>query len=362
MNDRNQKVIRSKSASSQEPGVGTVASIASGLSEVLARPYLLIVPLILDLILWLGVQISIKPFTEPFARLMQKDGGANGPDAAKEILKLGEHVHLNEAAALFVPSIFAGLSKENALNWLISLMAPPLAKGIDRNAVFSGFGNGPIGVWNPPHWFAVLSLGVGLLVIATLILVVFRVPVARVIASRSGSASGILREMGWAWIRLLGLLGLAGLAIMGIFLPILLVAAVLLLFGVNLAVLVAFGLVAIGGMVAVYTLFVLDAMLLLRIGPISAIQTSVSLVRGRFGECFRFALTCVLIQTGLLHVWQVLVQNPPGFFIALLANAFVGTGIAAATMIFFSDRLRLMEPGKSPRSRSRPLVGTSRSR
>jgi len=355
VNDRNRKATRSKSVTTQEPGVGTVASIASGLSEVLARPYLLIVPLILDLVMWLGVQISIKPFTEPFARLMQQDGGANGPDAATEILKLGEHVHLNETAALFVPSIFAGLSKENAINWLVSLLAPPLAKGVNRDAIFSGFGNGPLGVWTPPHWFAVLALGAALFVLATVILVVFRVPVARVIASRSGSPSELLREMGWAWIRLVGLLGLTGVAVMGVFLPILLVAAVLLLFGVNLAILVAFGLVVIGGMVAVYTLFVLDAMLLLRIGPISAIQASFSLVRGRFGECFRFALTCVLIQTGLLHVWQVLVQNPPGFFIALLANAFVGTGIAAATMIFFSDRLRLIGPAKGPHSH--PPIG-----
>ncbi len=354
MNNRKPDTFKSKSIDSQTVGVGIVESIASGLSEVLAKPYLLVLPLILDLFLWLGVQISIKPFTEPFARMMQQNGGANGPDAAKEILSLGQHVHLNETVALFVPSIFAGLSKESTLNWLVSALAPPLVSGVERDNVFAGVGNGPFAIWSPPQWFAVLTVGLVFIVIATLILVVYRVPVARTIAFRTGPVADVLKEMALAWVRLIGLLGLAGVAIVGVFVPIMVVVALPLIFGVNIAVLVAFGLFALGGMGAIYTFFVLDAMLLLKIGPISAIRTSVSLVRGRFGECFRFAMTCLLIQTGTLRVWQVLVENPPGFVIALLANAFIGTGIAAATMIFFSDRLHLMEQSNTSRTRRAP--------
>lgn len=333
---------------SRDGSTGILEAIASGFSEVLAKPYLIIVPLVLDLVLWLGLQISIKPFTEPFARLMQDDGGANGPEAAKEVLALGNHVHLNELAALFVPSIFAGLSKENILNWLVTFLAPPLAQGVDRNNIFSGFADGPFAIWSPPHWFAVVTIGALLFILATFVLVLFRVPVARAVASRKGSAKHLIREMAWAWIRLVGLLVLTGIAMIGILVPILIVAVILLVLGINIAIVIALALFTVGGMAAIYSFFVLDAMLLLQIGPIDAIRTSFSLVRGRFGECFRFAMICVLIQSGILHVWQVLIENPPGFVIALLANAFIGTGIAAATMIFFADRFRLIDHPAHP--------------
>jgi len=349
VNNRSRKAVKTQPVASRDRSTGTLEAIASGFSEVLAKPYLIIVPLVIDLMLWLGVQISIKPFTEPFARLMQDDGGANGPEAAKQVLALGNHVHLNELAALFVPSIFAGLSKENVLNWLVTFLAPPLAQGVDRDNIFSGYANGPFAIWSPPHWFAVITIGALLFILATFILVLFRVPVARAIASRQGSARDLLHEMAWAWLRLVGLLALTGVAIIGILVPALIVAAVLLFLGINIAIVIALALFTVGGMAAVYSFFVLDAMLLLQIGPIDAIRTSFSLVRGRFGECFRFAMICVLIQSGILHVWQVLIQNPPGFVIALLANAFIGTGIAAATMIFFTDRFRLMDHPKGLR-------------
>ena len=343
MNDRNRKAIQSKTVPAHGARTGVIEAIAHGLSLVLARPYLLIVPLLADLILWLGVQISVKPLTEPLSRLMRDEGGANGPEAAKEILLFGERMHLNDVAAVFVPSIFAGLSKENALNWLVSFLAPPLVRGVDRDRIFANVGNGPFSIWSPPHWFAVLTLTGVLLLVASVILVLFQVPIARSVAGRSGSLREIALEIGWGWIRLIGLLALASVALIFVFLPILIVAALLLIFGVNIAVLVAFGLFALGGMAAIYTYFVFDAMLVLRIGPLTAIRASALIVRGRFGECFRFALTCLLIQTGLLHVWRVLIENPPGLVIALIGNAFIGAGIVAATMIFFTDRLRYRE-------------------
>ncbi|MGB3330073.1 MAG: hypothetical protein WBA46_14025, partial [Thermomicrobiales bacterium] len=75
-----------------------------------------------------------------------------------------------------------------------------------------------------------------------------------------------------------------------------------------------------------------------RVGPLRAVRSSYWMVRGRFGECARFAIACAVIQTGLLRVWHVLVESPPGIAAAVLVNAYIGAGIVAATMIFIARR------------------------
>lgn len=319
---------------------GTLATIADGLSLVLARPWLIILPILLDLLLWLGVQISIAPFTTPFARLMREDGGTNGEEASRQLLSLGEKVHLNDALALFVPSIFSGLPRDNTLNWTLSTLFPPLTAGIDREQMYHTWGAGLFSTWIPPHWVAVLTIGLGFLLIASLLVIGFRLPIARSVrlASDIEERSSGLAEAPLAWVRLLGLLGLGLLVVLVILVPLVILALLTLLFGAAFILLVAFGLFGVGTMLAIYLYFALDIALLDRVGPIEAVKSSYRMVRGRFGECARFAIACALIQTGLLHVWRPLVESPPGIAIALIVNAFIGAGIVAATMLFVARR------------------------
>ena len=99
-----------------------------------------------------------------------------------------------------------------------------------------------------------------------------------------------------------------------------------------------------GSIGAIYLYFLLDAMFIYRVWPIRAARMSYAVARLNFAQAWRFAATSILIATGILQVWNVLVQNPPGLIISLLLNAALGTGLSMASMMFFHDRARLPRP------------------
>lgn len=339
-------MLRRTSRSIPSEQAGTLATIADGFSFVLVRPWLMVLPVVIDIVLWLGVQISIQPFTTPFARLMREDGGANGDEASRQLLSLGENVRLNDLAGLFVPSVFAGLPRDNAFNWLLSVLFPPITAGIDRDAMYREWGNGLFAEWFPPQWVSVLTLAIGFLLLASVLVIAFRLPIARAVRSDHGEPSreNAVHEAPKSWMRLIGLLALGVLVVCALIVPLVILAVLMLIFGAGLAFLIAFGLFGLGTMGAIYVYFALDIAMLDRVGPLKAIRSSYWMVRGRFGECARFAIACAVIQTGLLRVWHVLVENPPGIAVAVLINAFIGAGIVAATMLFIARHPQRVVP------------------
>lgn len=360
MNNRNRQVSNPFDGGLRStPTIGVLQSIADGLSLVLARPYLLLLPLLVDLVIWLSAQISVLPLTDALQTMMRDYGGANGPEAADELARIGDVATLNDLAGFFIPSIFAGLPKETPINWFVSFLAPAVSAGIDRDNIFHGYGNGPFAMWMPPHSAAVVTMAAGIFIGATALLAIFRVPIAHTIRGSRASLGETFREIVRSWINIVGLVMLGIGAVLILLIPLTMLFVLTLIFGASLAVFLVFIAVAVLGMVAVSLLFVVDAMILLRTGPIDAIRASYLVTRGRFGECFRFAMTTVLIQTGLLHVWNTVIDTPPGIAIALIGNAFFGASIAAASMIFFSDRFR--EWKRSTRSGSaRPTINVTR--
>ncbi|HEU0165018.1 MAG TPA: hypothetical protein VFQ54_08235 [Thermomicrobiales bacterium] len=340
MNNRNPNAFNSSNRRSvAKPTSGVLGAIANGLSLVLVRPYLIVLPIIVDLVIWLGVQISVKPLTNSLDRFMRDYGGSSGPDAADQISRLGDWLRLNDLIGFFLPSLFGGLPKETSVNWLVLLLAPALADGVDRKSFFDGYGNGPLSTWEPSHSVGVVTLGIGLILISTLLLVLFRMPIARTVRGRKPFHPGMTRELVMTWLSVLGLILLAIFTFVALLIPVTLLVVVSLIFGYGLASLVAIILLSLLGMATIYLIFVLDAILLYHLWPLDAVRLSYRVVKGRFGECLRFALTCLFIQTGLLQVWNVLIENPPGIAISLVGNAFFGAGIVAASMIFFSDRI-----------------------
>lgn len=352
MNNRKPNAFNSLNRRSvAQPTSGVLEAIAHGLSLVLVRPYLIVLPIIVDLFIWLGVQISVKPLTTSLDHFMRDYGGASGPEAADQISKAGEWLRLNDLIGFFVPSIFSGLPKETSINWLVLLLAPALTNGIDRKSVFGHHENGPWHVWVPPHTVGVVTIGAGLMLLSTVLLVLFRVPIARVVRGRRVIHRGTPRELTMMWLSVVGLVLLAIFAVAIVMVPVMVLVLVSLLLGTGAASLLAIVLIGLFGMAAVYFFFVLDAILLFRLWPFDAARLSYRVVRGRFGECLRFALTCAFIQTGLLQVWNVLIKSPPGIVFSLVGNAFIGAGIVAASMIFFSDRIAQTDRSSSFRSR-----------
>lgn len=333
---------------------GVLETIAAGLSLAIARPYLLLPPLLADLVIWLGIQVSARSLIDPLRKLMLEQGGDNGFEAAEQLTAIGERFHVNDMAALFTPSIFAGLPRDSLLNGLVSILAPPIANGVDRGGVTTAWRNGFFTVWEPASSVRVLGVMLAAFAIATLLLVVYRVPIARSVRQQDREQRGVVVECAIAWLRLVAILGLAAGALVTIVAPALIGTAILLLLGLNVAGLLAVALLIFGGLASIYTLFTLDAMFLHRIGPLTSIRHSFDVVRANFGSTMRFAVASLVIATGSLHVWTVITQNAPGVIIAMIGNALLGTGLSIASMMFFHDRSHALAASgavRNPRAR-----------
>lgn len=328
---------------------GVLETLAAGFSLVLSRPYLFVLPLVVDLWAWLGVQIYPTALIEPLQELMADQGGSNGPAAAEELGRVSENLRVNDAIASLTPSIFSGLSNETLLGSMLSVLAPALTSGVDRSKMYDDWGQGLGQDVTPANWWGVVGLGILLFVGATILIVLFKVPIANAVRGGGFTPSLFLRDVAFGWVRVIALLGivLAGILVIGI--PVIIVAQLLTLIGINLIAVLSLAIFVFGSIGALYTFFLLDAMFIYRVGPIRATKMSYAVARLNFPQSWRFAAASLLIATGLLHVWGVIVEKPPGIVIALLVNAVLGTGLSIASMMFFHDRARLPRPLTSPR-------------
>lgn len=359
-NHRESSSSRNAAGAGTPARAGVVETIAEGFSVALARPWLLAIPLLSDLVLWLGLQISTRSLTESLGRLMIEQGGANGQLAADELAKIGERAHVNDMGAFLIPSLFSGIARDSLLAGLFSIIAPPLTRGIERGKMYGDWGRGLVGEWSPDKWFGVLGLMAAFLLFSTVLLVIFQVPLADAIRHEHRGARRLARAMVMAWGRIIGLFVLAGIAGGIVFIPLTIGVAVLLLLGIDLTALLSFLILIGGGVLAVYTFFVLNAIVVSEVGPITAVRYSVAIVRRNFADTLRFGGTSLLIATGSLQIWRHLIENPPGIVLSLLGNAFIGTGLVLASMLFYSDRLRVWQ--QNPRGGIRRVFGPTHSR
>lgn len=291
---------------------GIIETIAAGLSLVLVEPALLAIPLMLDAYFWLGVRV------DPGAL------AAQGRLAADVLDQFGAKSDLTVFASLLVPTL--------------------------RGA--SGWDDAPRVAWHralvPETWVTVCLALAGVLVLGAALGALFRVSLALVVRQQSASALGVGRFVLVALVRLVGLVAVCLGALVLVLGPMLLLTALLLVVGVNLvpllAVVAAVPLLAF----AVCVYFALDAIVLSDAGPLRALYLSFAVVRRNVWPAVGFQVSALIITGGLAQLWIDLAGTPIGFLVAVLANAFVATGLSLAGMLFYADRLRRWRPDALP--------------
>jgi hypothetical protein len=329
---------------------GVLETIASGISMVVVRPWLLLVPLLADIVVWLGVQISGQPLIAGMQSLMIEQGGANGPAAAEELGRIGDNLRVNDILSSLTPSVMSGLPNDSFLNLVIGTLVPAATGGVERSEMYDGWGNGLGGLIEPANGFGVVAWALLFFVGATILLSAFKAPIALAVRGDGFSPTRLLNDVLMGWLRIVALIGIALAGAMVLLIPFFMLALVVALLGINLAALLSLVLFVFGSVGSLYIYFLLDAMFIYRVGPIRAARMSVSIAKFNFTDAWRFAAASILIASGLIQVWNVLVGNPPGIVIALFVNALLGTGLSIASMMFFHDRARLPRPMLPTRS------------
>lgn len=98
------------------------------------------------------------------------------------------------------------------------------------------------------------------------------------------------------------------------------------------------------GFLALYVLFYFapDSLLIDLSGPVQAMKASSAVVRRNLGVTLLFVIVSIFISIGLADVWDRMATNAPGLAIAIVANAFVGCVLWIASLLFYRERSQLL--------------------
>jgi hypothetical protein len=294
-----------------------IETISAGYAVINQRWGLLVLPLALDLYFWLGARISFAPFFRlirdwlaPLTLLPWLD-----PLQQEQLLVQIQNTDMRAAIAWlnFVPVLVPNLpGMASATVGPVRLLANPLHIAL-----------------------AVLTFNLLALVISSVFLT----------ALASGVQGEPYRPRRHALHTLSALLGLSGYALVLLALGVLLALPTLALLALLREVAVGLAPLAAGlalfawFWVYVFAGFAVEAIVLSGMGPVRGIFTSIQIVRHFFLKSLGLLLLTTLITVGLYAVWAMFATNGAGLLLAMIGNAYIGSGLMAARQVFYRDRL-----------------------
>ena len=319
-----------------------IDSISEGYAAINRRPWLLLLPILLNLYLWFGTPLSLEPLVDDFVRALQRvqPAGADQGDLQAlydQILGRGS-TDLREQLALL-----------NAIPTLQLRVIGPMSSD-------GGFGipTAPQ-VLQPASSGAIQISTLGGAVLAFLVINALALALSSIFLAQVGAA--VAREWpGAAGLRRMLRIGLSvlgsALVLVGVALalglPLLFFAALLLLFNQTLGLLAAELMFAVGFWIRIYVGFYREAIVISRLGPLRAIQASFNVVRRNFWATLGFLALSLIISLGCDVIWSRLVGSTAGLVVAIVGSAYIGSGLLAARLAFFRERLRRWQSATVP--------------
>ena len=313
------------------PKMGVVNALGLGFEAVLRALWVLLLPLALDVFFWLGPHSSIHTLFERLIVVMgqttlPEDSQQNWDEVRRFLSDVGNNFNLFGLLA----TDFAGLR----LLPIPSLKAFELPESGEQ--VLAQVGQANLIVLES----ASQALGVAmlLLLLGMLIGALFLTLIADRVRPVRPDVRSLPRRVLSSWLRMLLFVAL----LFGIYLvlgvPFLLVMTLVWLVNEALGLL----LVLLGWTATFWLLFFLTfvtyAIVLDYEGVLQAAWHSANVVRRNLLSTFWLLLVSNLIVAGTAIIWQNFESSAPGNVLAIVGNAFIGSGLVAATFFFYQDR------------------------
>lgn len=303
-------------------------------------------PVVVDLVLWLGPQVSVAPLLGGFVDVL-----ASQPTTGAEVAgQVGQATKLIEefGRQFNLLSLLGGLPLLHVPS-LLSRRAPgagsPLGEPrvVSLSSVFAMI----------PWWGALILAGLGLGFI-------YLNEIAHQIgaAGRPGGESrarspqaetrggdSFARAGGWKFVRFL--VFALGLMVTGFFvLPLwLLIVALGTVIAQPLGILFWVAGVGLASYVALHLIFVVPGLLLGGRPLVRAISESVVMSHVNLSSVLGLVVLVAVIYEGLGYAWSLPASDSWALLVGIVGNAFVATGLTAAAFVFYRDRLLLSHRG-----------------
>lgn len=323
-----------------------INSLSGGFDAITKRIWLISIPVLLDLYLWMGPRLSIYPVVKRFLSLL-----AVPPNASpEELLALAETKELLEqvsqsfnAFSLFIIRKLSMPSLISPNPWLETLgITLNISSLITFQAPEASFLSRPLPVIEVRSASVFLGLCILLSLVGMLIGCSYLGLIAQEVRDNQVNAAYVLRRVWiwWARVALIAFLFIMGLWMLGI--PLLVIVALVSLLSKDLAQLIGnfvfISSIWVGIWLYIYLFFFVNALILNDIGILRAIWNSFSVVRRNFWSTIGLMLLIGLIGAGFSIIWRRLSISSWGTLLAIVGNAYIGSGLAATSLTFYRDK------------------------
>lgn len=305
------------------PPPGVIASLKSGFDVVSSHVLLILMPMIVDLYLWLGPRLSVTEVLTPIYQMFfnQVRSGLASPEDIQRLVA-------------FQDLLKEGLQRFNLVSLISRLQTFPI--GISSLLAKTMPVDTPIGVQNISQVPSPLSL------IGTMFLLILIGWVSGGLYFRwvSGTALGKMDvdiSIPRAILQTL-ILSVVWLIFLFIFsVPIMLLLTVLTFINPMLASIAIFGMLLISFWLIVPLFFVPHGIFVRRQNAFSSIFSSFRMARYTLPTSAMFVLSIFILSTGLNYLWSVPSSDSWMMLIGIAGHAFITTALLAASFVYYRD-------------------------
>ncbi|MHB0871568.1 MAG: DUF7847 domain-containing protein [Chloroflexota bacterium] len=301
---------------------GVIDTLSAGYETVNRHPWVIAIPVLVDLFFWLGPHLSLAPLVQRTVGRVAAPIGLSAEmlqayqEYRDELLRAGESFNLFSLLTTHFPGIPSLMSAREGLGQTATMEDPWMALLLSLLLPIAG-------IWLASAYY---------------------VAVGRQVRGNEERVSTLWSRVGRTWRRLLGFLLLAIGAALLFGVPLVILAVVAGAVSSSLLGFLVTFLWVTAMWVQFYLFFVVDAMVISDVGPIQAMRNSIAVVKSNLGPTLGLVVLVWLIMLGMPIVWDAMAQNPAGVVAGILGNAYISTGLAVASMSFYRDRfLRLAE-------------------
>jgi len=319
-----------------------IDSISEGYAVINRRPWLLLLPLLLNIYLWFGPQLSFGPLFNNVHGVLKSI--QPGLVDQTEMQVLYDQLLANGSVDL--------RSQVTFLNYV-----PTLRQYVIGSVDSAGSAASIPAIVEPPRLIdakrtdTIEVATVGGALLAFVVLNALALALSALFLTQVGAA--VRNPAGARWLPRAGLraaprVGLAMLGAVGIIvgvvlalgLPFLFFAYLLIFLSPTIGLLALELLFVVGFWINIYIGFYREAIVIDDQGPLRAIYTSFNVVRRNFWGTLGFLALSLIVSLGSGVIWYRLLGSTAGLIIAMVGSVYIGSGLLAARMAFFRERLR----------------------
>ncbi len=315
--------------------MGIIDTLSDGFARVTRHLWLILIPALVDAAIWLGPRLSIHELTQrafmslPAASELGPQYEQTWSSIQAYLTDLGSHVNVLS----FISLRFLGLP---SLTENLTLEATPFA--VARRLI------------EIPSLPTLLGLAVSLIMLGLFIGCFCLALIAQDVREEKIELAYVLQTAWRSWWRLATLLFVlllltvmmtSGVGILTAILSILsqeLSAVILNLF--------VWGALLAGVYLALVLYFALRAMILDDVGIVHSLWHGVNVVHRNLFAVIGFVVLVNVMQTGLFYIWRMLATSVVGTLVGIIGNAYISTGLVAASFVFYRDRFVAWQQAK----------------